>query len=136
MRALTVRNPWALTIFLGKDVENRNWYTGVRGPVAIHAGKGMGKLEYEEAALAIRRIAGIEPPTLAECLAVNGKVIGVVDLYGCVRESSSPWFFGKYGFQLRDQRRLVTPIPAVGAACATWCRAGRVRDEGGGGGEH
>ena len=33
MKALSVKQPWAWAIFHGKDVENRDWPTNVRGPV-------------------------------------------------------------------------------------------------------
>lgn len=114
MKALTVRNPWALTIFMGKDIENRDWPTSVRGEIAIHASASMTRREYEDACVTIRA-NGIEPPTFEECKAVNGKVLGVVELYGCVTDSQSPWFFGKFGFQLRNQERLTAPVPAKGA---------------------
>lgn len=39
LRALSVKQPWALAICRGKDTENRTWETQFRGPVAIHASK-------------------------------------------------------------------------------------------------
>ena len=40
MKALTLIQPWATLIVIGaKRVETRSWYTGYRGPVAIHAGQ-------------------------------------------------------------------------------------------------
>jgi len=56
MRCLTVRNPWALAIFLGKDIENRDWPTNVRGTVAIHAASGMTKREYEDSIYTISEL--------------------------------------------------------------------------------
>jgi len=45
MIALSVRQPWAWLLLNGKDIENRDWYTKYRGPLAIHASKGIsGKL--------------------------------------------------------------------------------------------
>lgn len=42
MKALTIRQPWASLIAGGyKHVETRSWPTGYRGPLAIHAAKGM-----------------------------------------------------------------------------------------------
>ncbi len=44
MKCLTVRQPWATLIALGiKTVENRTWFTKHRGPLLIHAGKGIDK---------------------------------------------------------------------------------------------
>lgn len=39
MKALSVRAPWWWAILHGKPVENRDWYTNVRGRVLLHAGK-------------------------------------------------------------------------------------------------
>lgn len=45
MRALSVRQPWAELIALGrKPFEIRSWTTGYRGPVLICAGQGWHKL--------------------------------------------------------------------------------------------
>ena len=50
MKALSIRQPWAwLILNAGKDIENRSWYTSVRGRVLIHASKGMTLAEYEDA---------------------------------------------------------------------------------------
>lgn len=40
MMALTLHQPYAMFVESGyKEVETRNWYTGYRGPLAIHASK-------------------------------------------------------------------------------------------------
>lgn len=42
MRALTLTQPWATLVAIGeKRVETRSWHTHFRGPVAIHAAKGL-----------------------------------------------------------------------------------------------
>ena len=42
MKALSIRQPWAhLILHGGKDIENRDWRTSVRGRVLVHASKGM-----------------------------------------------------------------------------------------------
>lgn len=42
MKVLTVTEPWATLIAIGaKQIETRSWPTGYRGPIAIHASKGM-----------------------------------------------------------------------------------------------
>jgi hypothetical protein len=49
MKALTISQPFATLIASGeKWVENRRWYTTYRGPLAIHAGKGLQYLDREE----------------------------------------------------------------------------------------
>lgn len=43
MKALTLTQPWATLIALGaKTFETRGWSTNYRGPLAIHAAKGLG----------------------------------------------------------------------------------------------
>lgn len=38
--ALSINQPWAMLIAMGiKDIENRNWDTGFRGKLYIHAGR-------------------------------------------------------------------------------------------------
>jgi len=42
MKALTIKNPWALLIAAGiKDIENRTWRTKFRGRTYIHAGQSL-----------------------------------------------------------------------------------------------
>lgn len=42
MKALTLTQPWATLVALGaKRFETRSWQTSYRGPLAIHAAKGM-----------------------------------------------------------------------------------------------
>lgn len=52
IHALSVRQPWAFAITrLGKDVENRGWRhpPRLRGPILIHASKGLTRGEYVDA---------------------------------------------------------------------------------------
>lgn len=51
MKALTISQPFASLIASGeKWIENRRWPTSYRGPLAIHAGKGLQYLDKEELA--------------------------------------------------------------------------------------
>lgn len=46
MRALTLTQPWATLVAQGaKRIETRSWTTDYRGPLAIHAAKGLGPVE-------------------------------------------------------------------------------------------
>jgi hypothetical protein len=36
----------------------------------------------------------------------RGGIVGEAEIVDCVRESASPWFFGTYGFVLRNARAL------------------------------
>ena len=108
--ALSIRQPWAWAIInAGKDIENRDWSTRFRGPVCIHAAKGMTKREFDgfvDLARAMSRNG-----TWRESAWVpfqnelqHGGIIGVADIVDCVDASESPWFFGRYGFVLRNVR--------------------------------
>lgn len=42
MKALTLTQPWATLVAIGaKRIETRSWWTGYRGPLAIHAAKNL-----------------------------------------------------------------------------------------------
>jgi hypothetical protein len=120
MKALSIRQPWAWMIMnLGKDIENRNWSTGLRGRILIHAAKGMTRDEYDEAIEVARTArAGvpadlrIRPPGF-ETVA-RGGIIGSVEIVDCVSTSTSPWFFGRYGFVLRNPQPMAF-LPCRGA---------------------
>lgn len=111
MLALSVRQPWASAIITrGKPVENRSWPTGVRGLVLVHASSRRPTksdiAEYEKVA----RWAVVEEPWGSHpCDALLGGFVGAVEIVDCVRAMDSPWFFGDYGFVLRNPR----PLPFV-----------------------
>ena len=112
--ALSIRQPWASLILLaGKDIENRTWGTRVRGPILIHAAKGMTKREYQDAMGFVhevdsRRLYALEAlfDSLCPENLPRGGIIGSVNLADCVYQSDSPWFQGPYGFVLRDPKPL------------------------------
>ncbi len=98
--ALSIRQPWAHRILHeGKDVENRSWPTRFRGPVLIHAGKG------------------VDPEDRAEVKRLGlplGGIVGVMEIVGCVNQMDSEWYFGPWGFVIRNARPLDF-IPCRGA---------------------
>jgi hypothetical protein len=111
--ALSIRQPWAWAIIhAGKDIENRDWRTQYRGPVCIHAAKGMTRGEWDNATGFMDFDLGLASPLYVDVM--RGGIIGVADLVDCVEASESPWFFGRYGFVLRNARP-VDFIPAKGA---------------------
>ncbi|WP_406568501.1 ASCH domain-containing protein [Burkholderia cenocepacia] len=95
-----------------KDIENRTWPTSYRGPLLIHASKGMTRAEYENA-MRFAIIAGIAYEKLQHFdESVRGGIVGVVDLFDCVpwSRAESPWHVeGNYGFALRNAR----PLPFI-----------------------
>ena len=104
MKALSIRQPWAWLIVNGhKDIENRDWPTRMRGPILIHASKGMTRDEYATAR-SVAYSEGVEIPAFEDL--ERGGIVGQAVISGCVTGSISPWFFGKYGFVLADAQRL------------------------------
>lgn len=122
MKALSIRQPWAWLIVNGyKDIENRTWSTRMRGPVLIHASKGMTRAEYEdvEALLATERGIRDKNITLPKFEDLErGGIVGIASITGCLSFSlgnvRSPWFFGPYGFTLGDIKALPF-VPFKGA---------------------
>lgn len=116
MKALSIRQPWAwLILNAGKDIENRNWPTHVRGRILIHAGKSMTRAEYEGALDTMNYVerrdrSAILRTTLPPFEQLQrGGFVGSVEIVDCVAESASPWFFGDFGFVLRAP----SPLPFV-----------------------
>jgi len=102
---LSVRQPWAWLIVNGwKNIENREWPTRVRGPILIHAGKGMTADEYEGCQIFVEGFSSLQlpPPEKLE----RGGIVGQATLLDCVNRHSSEWFVGTWGFVLADQKPL------------------------------
>lgn len=103
-KALSIRQPWAWLIVQGfKDVENRVWRSLYRGPVLIHAAKGMTRDEYYQC----QRLAGIAKiklPPIDEL--PRGGIVGQAEIVECVSEHHSFWFTGPYCFVLRNAKVL------------------------------
>jgi len=123
MKAISVRQPWAWAIIHGgKDIENRNWKTNYRGPLAIHAGKSFDFTRAELRGV----IQGLYGKWLQETIYrfqhsddVRGAIIGVVDLIDCIPSfrCDSPWKAGDdpdyFCWKLANPR-AVEPIPIKG----------------------
>lgn len=117
--ALSIRQPWCWAILHGKDIENRDWPTKVRGRVCLHASKGMTRGEYEDCLATIHGISverpfpsGLTLPAFDELQ--RGGIVGTVEITDCVSSSASPWFFGRYGFVLRNAQPTEL-VPVKGA---------------------
>jgi hypothetical protein len=102
---LSVRQPWAHWIINGhpsgmnhKDIENRTWRPSYRGPLAIHAARG---IDPDDEDLVTQEM-------------VCGAIIGIVDLVDVVESSDSPWFSGPVGWVLAQPRVIDPPIPCRG----------------------
>ena len=117
MKALSIRAPWWWMILHGgKDIENRDWSTKYRGTVLIHASKWFVRHGVVEDFQWAKPLMPDTRPsvTLGELRALGGHIVGAVDIVDCVSESDSSWFFGKFGFVLRNPR-VVEPYQVKGA---------------------
>lgn len=94
MKAITVKQPWALLICAGiKDIENRTWKTNFRGRVLIHAGaaktSGMMVRYLDQAQHAkFRELVGWSGLDFIEPL---GAIIGSVEIVDCAINHPSIW---------------------------------------------
>ena len=126
--ALSIRQPWAWAIIhAGKDIENRDWPTRFRGPVCIHAAKGMTAAEFNSFMRTIHDVSLSRPFPAGEMVPHSaslsrGGIIGVAEIVDCVGASASPGCFGRYGFVLRNAKP-VGFIPAKGAHGLFRCAA-------------
>lgn len=88
IKALSIKQPYPHHIFHnGKDVENRDWPTRVRGWFIVHAGVSKSELDKDD--------------DLHQAMP-RGGVVGMARIVDCVEQMDSDWFFGRYGFVLRD----------------------------------
>lgn len=108
MKALTVCEPWASAIMLGrKPVENRDWSTNYRGTLLIHAGKSTRFLceTYPDgSAVPMDRLT-------------FGAILGTVQLTDCIplRDApDTPWAEGAYCWIVTDPKPFDRPIPYRG----------------------
>ena len=109
MLALSIRQPWANLILEGiKDVENRNWSTKCRGRILIHAAKTCTEIDLIAANQCTQKYAKGRIITSLDA-GPRGGIVGTVEIVRCVVSSKSPWFFGPYGFVLRDPK----PLPFI-----------------------
>lgn len=104
MKALTLTQPWATLIAIGaKQIETRSWTTRYRGPLAIHAGKGLGPVGgsvglwnrcaeplFFRALEPYYRVTHLrlgDPPALIDCIDVTdlplGAIVAVAELVDC-----------------------------------------------------
>jgi hypothetical protein len=121
VKGLSVRAPWWWFILhAGKDIENRDWPTNFRGTVYLHAGKWWQQDEgYADIQAALeccgnRRDAVAASLTFKALQEARGSIVGTVDIVDCVTRSSSPWFFGDYGFVLENPVAFAKPAPFKG----------------------
>jgi len=111
MKVLTLKQPWAELILLGKKtIEIRKWNTHFRGEFLIHSSKIPDK----------KNMKNFESMKL-----LNGFIVGQANLFDVKRYENKKEFnkdkgkhlatvkWGKYGFILKNVKRI-KPIPAKG----------------------
>lgn len=104
VRALSIRQPWATAIIEGhKTVENRKRRTSIRGPVCIHAAK---RTDYDAFHQFLRDQKRGYP---FKGISYLGMIIGVAEIIDVIDQSDDPWFFGPYGYVLKNAR----PVPPI-----------------------
>lgn len=123
--ALSIMQPWAWLIVEGfKDVENRNWKPTnpglkFRGPIAIHAGKKIDKEPHSDVirginpATGYRDLEGNQYPACFGREVETGGIVGIAEICDVVTKSESDWFFGPYGFVIRNAKPIDF-IPCTG----------------------
>ncbi len=128
---LTVSNPWAWALLHGKNVENRSWKLGYRGPLWLHAGRAwdaagessplvQAAWHQHTAPGAADALLGPEHPLIA-----SGAVIGLLEVTGCHHAGDcadevsgylcSPWAVrGQYHIEVTPTAALPSPAPCGG----------------------
>jgi len=117
MKALSIRSPWWWYIIHGyKDIENRDWSTNFRGRILVHVGKWWKADEIDDDFSFCDSVAGTWGlANLGDIGLARGCIVGSVEIVDCISDSNSPWFFGKYGFVLRNPVAFDKPVPRKGA---------------------
>lgn len=134
MKAISIRPAWAWLIVRPdltgqsrldaiarqeiKDIENRTWRTAHRGPVLIHASKGITRGEYQDVQDYLFELFETGPYdgtliTLPKFEALQrGGIVGMANITNCLPESRSRWQIpGRNGFALANARALpFTPL--------------------------
>ena len=115
MKCLSLRQPYAKLVAAGrKTIETRKWNTNFRGKFLIHSSKTIDK--------EISTLLNIDCSRLTK-----GAVIGVAYLYDVKKYTNKEDFLAdkvahlsdnfsnpKYGFLLKDAKKLNKPIPLIG----------------------
>jgi hypothetical protein len=106
VKALSIMQPWAwLIVNRHKAIENRDWPTRFRGPVAIHAGKKMDhEADHDVQTRTHPVTGGYLDVTLTEAGRGMGGIVGVADIVDCVERDKGRAFI---------ELILNTPVPVA-----------------------
>jgi hypothetical protein len=114
-------------LYGGKDIENRNRATRFRGNILIHASLGWDRTNFP-----LNRDGTFYLQMKGNCLRLpipdemprqlssypRGGIVGVMEIIDCVNQHNSPWYFGKYGYIIKNVRPL--PFVACKGALGLW----------------
>jgi hypothetical protein len=141
MKALTLTQPYATLIAIGaKRIETRSWSTRYRGPLAIHAGKGLGPVGGERGLVALYQDDVFAQALKSRTLPPRGVIVAVCNLVGITNTEAvidgyrvqrsdrghvvyfsadserafGDYTPGRYAWLLADVRPIDPPIPATG----------------------
>lgn len=110
IKALSVRQPWASAIMLGKDVENRTRYLGYRGELIIQSALTLDHNACDDPLITSLGLRCADLPV--------GRLIGAVTLVDCVRNSTSKWAQPDcWHLVLENPRIFANQIPYKGQLC-------------------
>lgn len=128
MKAITLTQPWATLVALGKKkIETRSWSTDYRGPLAIHAAKGFPdwarQMCHNSVFADALELAGIGHPddlplgvVVATCELVKVERITMfIELPPDPEFQFGNYEVGRYLWHLANIKRLKEPVPARGA---------------------
>lgn len=120
MKAITITEPWATLILIGeKTIETRSWQTSYRGPIAIHAAKGMTRDELRCAldqpirGLLINASVFHCSPVWtmrAQFPRTRGRILAIADLVDCAPMVRS--VAGEVRIIRHGRARIGEPVPA------------------------
>lgn len=123
MRALSLSQPWLHAVLhFDKRVENRKWRPPVKilgQTIVLHAAKSWDRAGAEF----LERLGFVVPerPTLAAGAIVGTAVVdGMVESFEQLAPDQARWFFGPYGWKLRDVVVLNDPIVHVTGSLGLW----------------
>jgi hypothetical protein len=132
MNAITLFQPWATLAALGiKRFETRSWSTHYRGPLAIHAAKGMPRYAHAFAdspavryALrnvtlplprgAVVAVTYLSAVTKTELITAPELPLGLGDDVMLSQFLFGDFTPGRFAWTLKDTHALASPIPAAG----------------------
>ena len=133
MKALSFSQPWLWAVlYAGKLIENRSWAPPIEmigQRIALHAAKSWDKKQIYPRYGTERQdlltptgyllALGLEPPSRIETYAKSAIVgVATIDYVRTSAEGFPPelrrWFFGPFGWALRDVQVLPVTVPATG----------------------